>query len=149
MSQVSALPSVHSPTLPALPAQLIFEEFPNWSCQRGARSRRTKARLQLAQKHHFPSLKLPSEPALFEMWEAACAYRSISKGQDGDKRIVLSLDPGPKISLPSWSRLGEMLSTATAGEQWKGPSLLALQHLGCSSVWYLDQDLEERTSYLP
>lgn len=88
--------------------------------------------------HHW---SYPVSPMCFGMWKAACAWRSISKGQDGDEGIVLSLDLGPKIhwwsrlSLRSRSRLERTLSTATAGEQWKGPSLLALQHLGHSSVW--------------
>lgn len=97
----------------------------------------------------------PVSLTCFGMWEAACAWRSISKGQDSIEGVVLSLDFGPKIhwssklSFPSWSRLGEMLTTATAEEQWKGPSLLALQHLGRRSVWYLHQDFEWRTPYLP
>lgn len=130
MFQAPALPS--SPTLPALPAQMVSEEFPNWPCHRGAKSRKPAAGLWLTRKQHrFPSRKLPGD---------ACAWRSISEGQDGDEGIVPSLDLGPKthwssrLSLSSCSRLEEMLSTAAAEEQWKGPSWLALQHRAHSSV---------------
>lgn len=103
---------------------------------------------QLTQKYHHWSS--PVILMHFGVWEASWAWRSTSKRKDGDEGLVWRLDPQIHLSsslcLLRWSRLGEMLSRTAAGEEWKEPSLVALEHLRYSSVWYLDQNPEQRVS---